>query len=381
MRKVLSFLTLLFFLKFSVVLANENTLFTDVDSELLQESFSGVIFVAHGEQVLYSKAFGYSNRENKIRFDVNTVFDIGSITKQFLATSIMKLSEEGKLSVQDELTKYFKNVPEDKKKIKLHHLLTHTAGFPANLSKHALYDVVPYKKLPSLAFMEKLQSQPGEKYQYSNVGYSLLARVIEAVTNKNWEQYINEALLQPSEMNNTGYRIPKFEPGVLAINYGADQNAFQRFFSIAAKSRSVGHSLKHFYDNPGERWMEGAGGFMSTVSDMYNWYLTLRSRSILSEESWKTIFTPYVKEGKRSHYAYGWAITSNETGSRLITHNGSNGYSFADFKYYPDEDLFVFVATNDIDNYPDEAMKKLNENAVALAANKSIQPTANASAD
>lgn len=325
--------------------------------------------VAHGQQILHSKSFGYSNREKKIRFSENTIFDIGSITKQFLATSIMILSEQGRLSVEDELTKYFQDVPEDKEKIKLHHLLTHTAGLPANLSNHHLYDVVDYKKLPSLAFKERLLSMPGEKYQYSNIGYSLLARVVESVTNKNWEQHISETLLQPSRMTSTGYRIPNFKSEVLSINYGADQNAFQRLFSIEAKSRSVGHSLEHLYDTPGERWMEGAGGFMSTVSDMHNWYLALRSGKLLSEESWKVLFAPYVKEGESSSYGYGWAITTGEKGSRLITHNGSNGYSFADFKYYPNEDLLVFVATNDIDNYPEELIKKLNRIAISKVAN------------
>ncbi|MCW8092127.1 serine hydrolase domain-containing protein [Alteromonas sp. ASW11-130] len=381
MRKKLAFVTLLLFCKLTSASASEDEFFTDVHNELQNSSFSGLIFIAHGKQVLYSKAFGYSNRENGTKFNKYTVFDIGSITKQFLATSIIKLSEQGLLSVEDEISKYFNGVPEDKKKIKLHHLLTHTAGFPANLSNHRLYDIVNYQQFPSLAFREKLQSDPGVKYQYSNIGYSLLARVVESVTNKNWEEYINEELLQPAGLKSTGYRIPNFKSEILAINYGADQNTFQRLFSIEAKSRSVGHSLKHLYDEPGERWMEGAGGFMSTISDMYNWYLVMRAGRILSKDSWETIFTPHAKEGDRSHYGYGWAITNSELGSKLITHNGSNGYSFADFKYYPSEDLFVIIATNDIDNYPEEFVNKLNKHALTVVANKSIHLTADASAD
>lgn len=381
MRNILSILTLLLFFKFSVAVADEGDLFTNVNNELIEKSFSGVILVAHGGKISYSSAFGYSNREKEIRFDTNTVFDIGSITKQFLAAATIKLAEQGLLSVEDKLAKYFQGVPEDKKNITLHHLLTHTSGFPANLSQHQLYDIVDYKQLPSLAFKEKLQSQPGDKYLYSNIGYSLMARVVETVTNKNWEQYIRETLLIPSGMKSTGYRLSNFESEVLAVNYGADQNAFQRLFSIEAESRSVGHSLKHLYDKPGERWMEGAGGFMSTVSDMHSWYLTLRSGAILDDKSWEILFRPYVKEGNNSHYGYGWAITTSEKGSRLITHNGSNGYSFADLKYYPDEDVFVFVATNDIDNFPDEVIKNLNMRAIAIVANKSIQSTTNASVD
>lgn len=365
-----AFFVILSFIALSKTLATENNAFKEIDLKFTEKNFSGLVMVAHGEHILYSKAFGYSNREKKIQFDENTVFDIGSITKQFVAASIVKLSEEGKLSVEDDLTKYFQGVPKDKKTIKLHHLLTHTAGFPASLSKHQLYDVVPYKRLPLLAFKEKLKSLPGEKYRYSNIGYSLLARVLEKVTKKNWEHYINENLLKKAGMFDTGYRVPKFEKEQLAVNYGADQNAFQRLFSIEAKSRNVGHSLKHLYDMSGERWMEGAGGFMSTIKDMHLWYLTLSSQAILNKKSWSTIFTPYAEEGDKSHYGYGWAITTSTAGNKLITHNGSNGYSFADFKYYPNENLFVFVATNDIDNYPNELMDRLNQVAITEVANK-----------
>ncbi|MEP2791622.1 MAG: serine hydrolase, partial [Kangiellaceae bacterium] len=140
-------------------------------------------------------------------------------------------------------------------------------------------------------------------------------------------------------------------------------------------------SLQHLYNDPGERWMEGAGGFMSTISDMHRWYLTIRSGNILSIRSWEKLFTPYVEEGNASHYGYGWSITTNEDGNKLITHNGSNGYSFAEFKYYPIEDLFVFIVTNDIDNYPEELMNKLSNKAVRTVTDKSIQPTIESPAD
>ncbi|MEP1743064.1 MAG: serine hydrolase domain-containing protein [Kangiellaceae bacterium] len=380
MRNI-SLLLVLSFFKISAVLGIEESFLVNEHNELIKSSFSGVVFIAKSEQVLYSKAFGFSDRDNETKFSDNTVFDIGSITKQFLATSVMKLSEQGLLSVEDELSMYFKDVPEDKKKIKLHHLLTHTAGLPTNLSKYRLYDIVSYKKLPSLAFNEKLLSKPGEKYHYSNIGYSLLARIVESVTQENWEQFIRKSLLLPSGLNDTGYRIPMYKSDRLAVNYGADQNAFQRFFSIEADSRSVGHSLQHLYNDPGERWMEGAGGFMSTISDMHRWYLTIRSGNILSIRSWEKLFTPYVEEGNASHYGYGWSITTNEDGNKLITHNGSNGYSFAEFKYYPIEDLFVFIVTNDIDNYPEELMNKLSNKAVRTVTDKSIQPTIESPAD
>ena len=112
--------------------------------------------------------------------------------------------------------------------------------------------------------------------------------------------------------------------------------------------------------------MEGAGGFVSTIRDMHRWYLTLSRRAILNTDSWETVFQPNVKENKVSHYGYGWAITTGENGEQLITHDGSNGYSCARFSYYPEKDVFVFIATNDIDNYPDDLMEELSRIATAV---------------
>ncbi|MFC3093949.1 class A beta-lactamase-related serine hydrolase [Alteromonas sediminis] len=343
--------------------------FSWVKNELTQADFSGLLIVAKERQVILRASFGYANREEKLPFNNETVFDIGSITKQFLATAILKLSEDGTLSLHNNLATFFDNVPQDKTGITVHHLLTHTSGLPTNLSGHKLYDIVPYEALPRLAFKETLASTPGEIYQYSNVGYSLLARILEKVSGQNWEAFLIENVFKPSGMLHTGYRLLEYRPQLLAVNYGADQTAFQKFFSIEPKSRSVGHSLAHLYQTPGQRWMEGAGGLMSTIDDMYRWYLALSAQTIVNKASWNAIFTPHIREGKHSHYGYGWAISVDEQGRRLIAHNGSNGYSFADFKYYPEEDIFIFVATNDIDNYPEDTFKRLSK--VVFGSNKS----------
>ncbi|AUD77748.1 serine hydrolase [Kangiella profundi] len=327
--------------------------------EVEQSNFSGNVLAILNGQLIYSKSFGLANREKKIPFNENTVFDIGSITKQFTATAIMKLVEEGKLSLGDTLDAHFENVPNDKKNITLHHLLTHTSGFTHGFG---LYDVVEKYGLINEAFDSKLVAKPGDKYHYSNVGYSLLAIIIEKETNKSWEEYIDEKILQPAGLNKTGYKLVKRNESNLAVNYGRDPNAFQRLFGITAASESVGHSLQHQYNEPGPRWyMEGAGGFLSTIGDMSKWYLALGSEKILSQKSWKTIFTPYITENedKTSYYGYGWAIGTNEAGHKRISHDGSNGYTLADFKFFPDKKVFIFMATNNRDDMPNELINKL----------------------
>lgn len=324
-----------------------------------ESNFSGIFFVAHKGEEVFKKAFGMANRKLNIPFNENTVFDIGSITKQFTAAAIVKLAEEDKVSLQDPLSNFFDDVPSDKHIITLHNLLTHSAGFPHGFG---LYNVVEKEDFIQEALAAELLFSPGDKYHYSNVGYSLLAVVIEKITGMDWEHYINQNLLKPAGLHNSGYLILERLPKNLAINYGRDPNAFQRFFSLTAASKSVGHSLQHQYDEPGPRWyMEGAGGFLSTIGDMNQWYLALRSGGVLDERSWKAIFKPYIAENENatSYYGYGWALDENKDGHKRIFHDGSNGYSYAVFKYLPDDDVFIFIATNNRDDMPNELFSKL----------------------
>lgn len=378
MRVLICFLTAAISL---VSHAQPDVTFKDWQHQVEQSDFSGIVLVAHNGEEVFKQAFGIANRELNIPFSEHTVFDIGSITKQFTAAAIVKLAEEGKLSLQDSLSNFFDDVPSDKQNITLHTMLTHSAGFPHTFG---LYDLVTQEDFIKEAMATELLFSPGDKYHYSSVGYSLLAVVIEKVTYMGWENYINQNLLEPGGLQNTSYRNLERSPKSLAINYGRDPNAFQRFFSLTAASKSVGHSLQHQYDEPGPRWYtEGAGGFLSTISDMNKWYLVLRSKSLLAEKSWSAIFTPYiaVDEAVTSYYGYGWVLGVNESGQKSIFHNGSNGYTFADFKYFPDEDVFVFFATNNWDDMPRELLLKLEHVVLDAVANKTIQPTTNVSAD
>jgi len=339
--------------------------FSDISTLLNATDFSGNVIIAHGEKAVFKDFFGYYNRAKSLKYNEQTVFDIGSLTKQFVATAIMKLVEEGVVSESDRLSRFFDSVPNDKQEITVFHLLTHSSGFATNFEDKSVYGLMPHKELHLKAFQTKLAFIPGERYQYSNVGYSLLARIIEKVSDENWENYIRANLLLPTQMYKTGYRLPKYNENNIAINYGADQNLVQRLFNIEAQSKSVGHSLEHELISPGERWYEGAGAFLSTQNDMFHWYVSIRNEALLKKSSWTQIFTPHVAENESSssHYGFGWVITTKNN-ERLFTHNGSNGYSFAEFNYFPESDVFVFVSTNDIDNYPDKIMERIYRFAI-----------------
>jgi len=136
------------------------------------DGFAGAVLVVKDGQVILSKGYVMANRERKIPVTVDTVFDIGSLVKQFTAAAILKLEMNGKLRVTDPISKYFKNVPPDKATMTIHHLLTHTAGFDAAIGGD--YEVISRDEYIKRAFNAKLVSAPGKKYKYSNVGRRLL---------------------------------------------------------------------------------------------------------------------------------------------------------------------------------------------------------------
>ncbi|MCY7294177.1 serine hydrolase domain-containing protein [Alteromonas sp. a30] len=371
--KIPTFLISLFFLTALFAQSQESNALQTSPQNIKQwqtaveaSAFSGLVLVAHKGEALFQYKFGLANREENIPFSQESIFDIGSITKQFTATAIMQLSEAGKLSVQEPITRFFKNVPVDKQNITLHHLLTHSSGLPQGFGL--------YQKVDKHAFLQEVMSAeliaaPGTEYHYSNVGYNLLASIIESVTGQNQEEYVLKNILYPAGLSETGYQLVEREPARLVINYGRDPNWLQRLFMLTADSQSVGHSLQHHHRDPGPRWyIHGAGGFLSTTYDMLRWYQTLRTRpeNILQKASWDKLFTPYIAEQNKntekltSHYGYGWSIDRDEHGNERISHSGSNGYNLSEFTYYPTLDVFIFKTTNNWDDSPEDLIKQFD---------------------
>lgn len=260
---------------------------------LAAKDFSGVILVVQDGAVVLAKGYGLADRAGKVPYSTDTVFDIGSITKPFTASAILKLEMDGKLKVTDPITKFFKDVPEDKKEITLHHLLTHTAGFKDSLGGD--YDKIDRDAFVKLALASKLRFKPGKSYSYSNVGYSLLGAVIEQVTGLSYEVYLHDSLFKPAGMTKTGYVLPKWGKGELARGYQKDQD--------------WGTPLDRAWAEDGPHWhLRANGGLLSTVGDLYRWSVTLQGEDVLSKEAKQQQLAPHVSEGLLgggNHYGYG----------------------------------------------------------------------------
>jgi CubicO group peptidase (beta-lactamase class C family) len=296
--------------------------------------FSGVLLVAKDGGVILAKGYGMADRDKKIRATADTVMCTGSITKQFTGAAILKLETQGKLKVTDPITSYFKDVPNDKKGITLHQLLTHSAGFVAELGED--YQPIGRDDFIRLALKSELRSKPGERHLYSNVGYSLLGAIIEIVAGQSYERYVHDQLFVPAGMTKTGYLLPRWAPNELVHGYMRD-------------GKDWGTMRDKWRDSDGPYWhLRANGGILSTAGDMYRWHLALLGETVLSKSAKDKYFKPHIPERPVgvSHYGYGWVIDRTPRGTAVITHNGSNGIFAADCYRFIDDNVFLFIASS-----------------------------------
>lgn len=294
--------------------------------------FSGVVGVEFEGEPILVRGYGMADREAGRRVTPETVFTVGSITKQFTAAAILGLQDDGKLSAQDPLGRFFDDVPADKRGLTLHHLLTHSSGLADSpAGDHDLRATADWVRAE--AFRTPLEWKPGERYGYRNVNYSLLAMVVERVSGEPYEAFLRRRLFEPAGMEHTGYRLPRFALETLAVGYLGGE----RWGTILERPMLA----------DGPVWtLRGNGGIHSTVGDMLRWHHALQEDRALSATAHRLLETPFVREDGPTFYAYGWSIDRSPGDGKLVAHNGGNRVFFADFLRYVDEGHCVYVATN-----------------------------------
>jgi len=294
--------------------------------------FSGIVGVEHEGEPVLVKGYGLAERESGRRVTPETVFTVGSITKQFTAAAILVLQDQGKLSVQDPLTRFFADVPEDRRGLTLHHLLTHTSGLQDPPAGD--FDVRATEEwITAWAFESPLEWQPGARFGYRNVNFSLLGMVVARVSGEPYEAFLRRHLFEPAGMQRTGYLLPGFAPEDLAVGYKAGD----RWGTVLERPMLA----------DGPCWtLRANGGIHSTVGDMLRWHHALLADRVLSAEARTQLETPWAPEGGGSSYGYGWSIAQSPGGKKLVAHNGGNTVFFADFLRAVEEGDCVYVATN-----------------------------------
>lgn len=172
--------------------------------------FAGVVLVAENGQVALSKGYGLANQAKQVPNTPETILGILSVSKQFTAAAIMTLEMQGKLHTSDPVAIHLSNVPEDKRGITIHHLLTHTSGIVSGSARY--FEDRSREGIVRVAFAEPLAFKPGESFLYSNIGYALAATIVEEVSGESFDQYLQEHLFGPAGMQNTGLRNARWDP-------------------------------------------------------------------------------------------------------------------------------------------------------------------------
>ncbi len=300
-----------------------------VQQELDAGRFVGSVMVARSNRIVFINGYGLANREQNIPNAPDTKFRLASLTKQFTAMCILNLQDQGKLRLDDSISRFVPHCPSNWSGIKIRHLLGHTSGITNFTDLPDYVSTMMLSSSPEKTIQrfrdQPLGFEPGKRFAYSNSGYVLLGYIVERASGQSYEQYVEEALFKPVGMTNSGY---DHHETILA-------------------HRAAGYSRK------GDTWVNSAyidmsipyaaGGLYSTVEDFFLWYQCWRERRILSASSWTAMTTA-------GEWNYGFGIWISEhfrrTKQKVFEHGGHVSGFATSMKYFPEADLFIAVFAN-----------------------------------
>lgn len=314
-----------------------------------EKSFSGVVMIVKEGKVVYKYVSGYANLNRKESINEDTAFNLASVSKQFTAMAIMILNEEGKLELDDEITKYihdpyFKNIT-------IRHLLTHTSGLgeyynlfykkwdnSKTMTNNDVIDLL-VKYQPSYDF------EPGKQFRYSNTGYALLASIIEKVSGKTYGAFLQEKIFGPLEMKNT-----------LAYDLINDPKISNRAYGYSYDNGLYTPNDLVFFDG-----IVGDGNIYSTANDLVKWDKALHDGKLISRSNLEKMFTPNIPaDGKKSVYGFGWMIKT-DSGDRTVFHSGSwVGFRSMIIRNLSNKYTLIFLSNTPEDCYK-EMFDKISE--------------------
>lgn len=319
---------------------------------IIQEThFQGTVLVTKGDSVIHHAAYGMFDEEKGIPNTIHTQFLIGSLTKSFVAIAAMKLVEEKKLDLHEPIARYLPELKKDLSEgVTIHYLMKQQSGLETsfdNLTTYQIMDITPAELL-EIINKSKRRFPAGEKYEYTNINYALLAMIIESVTGMSYQQYLHTTIFDKAGMKQTGIERMVNTPAGRAIGYR----------NINGIRRRVHNAVSYAF---------GAGDIYSTTADLFRWQKALSNLTLLNGESLSAMLTGAGKEW--GYYGYGFRIQpyqSTITGGvegKLIRHGGTmNGY-ISNFHFYQNDDLTVIV----LSNYRDVPIRRITYNLKEIA--------------
>ncbi len=297
-----------------------------VQSYVDSKQFMGAALVARDGKVLLSKGYGFANLEWGVANSPASKFRLGSITKQFTAACILLLEERGKLKVDDPVKKYMTDAPAAWDKVTIFNLLTHTSGIPSftGFPDYASTEAIATtpEKLVARFRDKPLEFQPGEKWNYSNSGYVLLGYLIEKISQQSYSEFVQENILTPLGMKDSGY----------------DSNSAIILHRASGYAPSAKGTIHAGYIDMSIPF--SAGALYSTTEDLLRWEQGLMGGKLLSAASLAKMTTPF-----KNDYAFGLAVHA-VNGHKVIEHGGGIEGFNTDIAYYPEDKVTVVVLAN-----------------------------------
>ncbi|HXG68222.1 MAG TPA: serine hydrolase [Blastocatellia bacterium] len=298
-----------------------------VKAEMQRQRIPGAsIAVIKDGKVIKAEGYGLANVELNVPARPETVYKIGSVSKQLIAAGILLLVQEGKLSLDDKISKFLEGTPDTWREITVRHLLTHTSGIVREAPGFDPLKIQDDADVIKTAYPLPLRFAPGEKWEYCNVGYFSLAEIIRKVSGKPWGDFLSECLFTPLGMNATRTTtlteiVPNRADGYVWRN-GKLNNA------------SVLFALRP------------SGAFLSSVLDLAKWDAALYTDKILKQSLLSQAWMPVKLNSGATHpYGFGWELSS-VGGRKRVYHGGSLPGFRAQFSRFVDDKLSVVVLTN-----------------------------------
>ena len=338
--------------------SEEEALAARIDSEiapLFKASEPGAtIIVTRDGQTVFRKAYGMADVAKGLPMTPDHVMRIASITKQFTATGILMLVDEGKLALDDDIGKFFPDYPSGGKRITIEHLLTHTSGIANYTNKPTFVaemntDLTVSQMIDSFK-NDTLQFEPGTRYAYSNSGYFLLGAIIEKVSGLSYAKFVEQRIFVPLNMSNSAYDGHERGSAMRAQGYTRSGTG-----SGFEPGKPVSMTLPY-----------AAGALVSTVDDLARWDAAVSAGKLLKPSSQQKAFTAYVlADGKSVPYGYGWSVRKMR-GLSMQSHGGGiPGYSTYALRL-PEKQLYVAVLTNADRGLPGAEMLALKAATIAV---------------
>ncbi len=313
-----------------------NSLFAE---KVKKTGFNGNVLIAQRGQIIYKNALGFANYKTKERLKINSAFQLSSTSKPFTATAILMLADSGKLNLSDNVKKFFPDFPYSN--ITIHSLLTHRSGLSNYVyfgepycDENNCYNGKTFDNNSVLHIMKTdkppMYYAPNKKFGYCNTNYAILASIVEKVSGLSFADFMAQRIFKPLGMNNTWVHTPKNDPANKSITFG--HNASCQIEKDTYADDVVGDK-----------------GIYSTVEDLFLFDQALYSEKLLKKKTLEEAFTGYSNEHKgKRNYGYGWRLTDNGNGNKIVYHNGWwHGYNSIFFRRLSDQTTVIILSNKD----------------------------------